>query len=105
MTFEVNTTGAKLFTVKTVGYDDYTKRILEQSGGVGDPARVTLEKQAESFVSAGLPVRTIFRTCRNASNMEKGCTMTPVQFKVVVRELETQAKASPASADEIVRGC
>lgn len=100
VTFEVNTTGAKLFTIKTVGYDDYTKKILEQSGGMGDPARVTLEKQAESFVSAGLPVRTIFRACV-AKKKEKTCTLSAAQFKVIVGELETQAKSVPASVEEI----
>ena len=38
VTFEVGTTGARLFTLKTVGYDEYSRKILEEGGMISGPA-------------------------------------------------------------------
>jgi len=124
VTFEVGTTGARLFTLKTVGYDEYTRKILEEGGmipvsgsssssssllstspllslppgAVPPTVRVTLEKQAEAFVSAGLPVRAVFQAYDEAGTG----TLAPAPFVALIRELEFQAKATPVARDELV---
>lgn len=123
VTFEVGTTGARLFTLKTVGYDEYTRKILEEGGmipvsgssssssllstspllslpvgAVPPTVRVTLEKQAEAFVSASLPVRAVFRSYDEAGTG----TLAPAPFAALVREMEIQAQATPVARDELV---
>ncbi len=115
VTLEVATTGARLFTVKAVGYDAYTRKILEESGmvlpeaadgppalgnggGVPSAVKVTLKKQAEAFVSAGLPLRAVFRTYDSAGTG----VVAPSDFAGLVRQLQAQANAVPVTSDELV---
>lgn len=124
VTFEVPATGARLFAVKTVGYDEYTRKILEDigmilaSGGNGEEGdilpyamvtsqvyfavplavRICLVKQAETFIGAGIPIRALFRAY-DEGNIG---ALVHVEFAKLIRELETQAHATPISHQEVV---
>lgn len=124
VTFEVPATGARLFTLKTVGYDEYTRKILEDigmilaSGGNGEEGdilpyamvtsqvyfavplavRICLVKQAETFIGAGIPIRALFRAYDEGN---VGALMH-VEFAKLIRELETQAHATPITHQELV---
>lgn len=107
VTFEVATTGARLFTLATVAYEEHTRHALEEMGMVGDPqgpraVRVALQRQADAFVSASLPVRAVFRAAAatNDDSDGGGAGTIPVgTFVALVRQLEVQAGA-PALPDE-----
>ncbi len=119
LTFEVATTGARLFTLKTTAYEEHTRHALEEMGMVGDPndpraVRVALQRQAEAFVSASLPVRAVFRAATDAgaddeggsssNNSSSGSGTLPMPtFWALVRQLEVQAGAPPSPEEEMVR--
>lgn len=108
VTFEVATTGARLFTVATVAYEEHTRHALEEMGMVGDPqgpraVRVALQRQAEAFVSASLPVRAVFRAAAATDNDGDSSGTIPVgTFVALVRQLEVQAGAPALPEEEMV---
>lgn len=115
VTFEVATTGARLFTLATAAYEEHTRRALEDMGMVGDPrgpraVRVALQRQAEAFVSASLPVRAAFRAAAAANDDDGGSsggssgagTIAVATFVALVRELEVQAGAPALPEEEMV---
>ena len=113
VTFEVATTGARLFTLATVAYEEHTRHALEEMGMVGDPqgpraVRVALQRQAEAFVSASLPVRAVFRAAAATNDDDDdddgdGAGTIPMgTFVALVRQLEVQAGAPALPEEEMV---
>jgi len=94
VTFEMPSTGSKLFTLNVTGYDDYTKKIMVSDKDEFPQSRTDLDvaRLSEKFTGTKLPIRMIF------SEADKfGTSLLPADdFKAVVRAIEREAKESGA---------
>jgi hypothetical protein len=89
VTFEMPSTGSKLFTLEVTGYDDYTKKIMmsdkdefPQSATELDVARLS-----EKFTATKLPIRAIFHECDKFGSR----LLNADAFKQCVRDIEKEA--------------
>ena len=93
--FEMPSTGSKLFALKVMGYDDYTKKIMQddKSEFPQTPADLDVTRLSEKMVATKLPIRTIFQ---EVDRFGSGF-VSPDVFKETVRSIEREASASGIS--------
>lgn len=90
MTFEYPSTGAKLFTLEILGYDEYTRRLLNQygEGGVAtSPVHVVLMQLGERFMTNRINLRAAFE-CHDP---ERSGYVSRATFERIIRDLESQS--------------
>jgi len=92
ITFEMPSTGSMLFTLEVVGYDDYTKKIMETDKDEFPQSHTDLDiaRISEKFVASKLPIRTIFK-----EGDKYNINMVSAQvFKDTIRAIEAEADST-----------
>jgi Ca2+-binding EF-hand superfamily protein len=89
VTFEMPSTGSKLFTLHVKGYDDYTKKIMESDKDEFPQSSTDLDvsRLSEKFTATKLPIRTIFA---EADKFGKRL-LTVDEFKTCIKAIEKEA--------------
>jgi len=92
VTFEMPSTGSMLFTLEVTGYDDYTKKIMEDDKDEFPQSNTELDitRLSEKMTATKLPIRQIFHEADKF-----GGRLIPAEaFKQCVREIEREADAA-----------
>eukprot|EP00752_Nemacystus_decipiens_P010592 g9432.t1 len=101
VTFEMPSSGSKLFTLEILGHDEYTRKLLEDKARElayneifpQGSAHLAVTRLAEVFSSAKLPVRSVFRA--NDPSM-KGA-IGEAKFRRTLRQIENEAIQAPSA--------
>jgi Ca2+-binding EF-hand superfamily protein len=89
VTFEMPSTGSKLFTLQVTGYDDYTKKIMENDKEEFPQSNTELDivRLSEKVTATKLPIRGILHETDHF-----GTRLLPAEdFKKAIRDIEREA--------------
>ncbi|CAM9119179.1 unnamed protein product [Chrysoparadoxa australica] len=94
ITFEMPASGSKLFTLNITGYDEYTRKLLEdQDIFPQNTAQLAMTRISEVFASAKMPLRSIFR----GSDPECKGVLPIEEFVTMLNRLQDEAESAPSA--------